>query len=245
MAFVNIFIFVIAAIVFIFAFEVFRVFYYANKMSPAYKNSGKFERKLRNPKMRILVTGDSTGFGFGLKNPKESVAGRLAKDFPNADIKNESVSGFTTSDLEKSFGKQKQRKYDLNVFMIGGNDIMKFQNIQKSGENLKVILQRAKKFSKNIVLMPSGNVGLSPIFFFVSAVIFTYRTRRMRKLFMKIAKQEKIMYVDLFNERKDEESLKDINRYYCEDYLHPSGDLYGIWYGKLKKVLQDGKVMKR
>jgi lysophospholipase L1-like esterase len=41
-------------------------------------------------------------------------------------------------------------------------------------------------------------------------------------------------FVDLFHERDNDPFLKDPDRFFAPDYLHPSNDGYGLWYDALK-----------
>lgn len=229
---------VIVILILLIKFDFIRIFLYVQRIIGIYGVSKKFERRNKNAKMKILILGDSTGFGFGLRDEKNSIAGRLARDFLRADVVNESILGLKISGLERKFRPRGKEKFDLIVVMIGGNDIMRFADLEESGRNLELIFERAKKISRRVVLLPPGNVGIAPIFSFVLSRIYTRRTRRMRSIFMKVAKEKGVLFVDLFKERKEDISLKDIKKYYVSDYVHPSDFAYEIWYKELKKILR-------
>lgn len=230
---------IVVLLILLIKFDFFRIFLYIQRMIGIYGVSKKFERRKKNAKRRILILGDSTGFGFGLRDPSNSIAGRLARDFPRADVVNESILGLKTSGLERGFKPKKGEMFDLVVIMIGGNDIMRFADLEESGGNLEKVVERAKRISKRVVLLPPGNVGIAPIFSFVLSRIYTRRTRRMRKIFMRICGEKRVLFVDLFKERREDMSLKNIKKYYVSDYVHPSDFAYGIWYKELKKVLRN------
>ncbi len=52
------------------------------------KSALAYEQHPDKPSMRILIAGDSTGVGIGAKVPRNTIAGRLGRDFPHADITN-------------------------------------------------------------------------------------------------------------------------------------------------------------
>lgn len=238
------FLVILLVLIVIIKVDFIRLFIGIWKMQGFYKTSGKFERRIKNAKTRILFLGDSTGFGFGIMDCRNSVAGRFGKDFPKAEIRNECVVGFTTKrllDFMNNFDAG-NRKFDLVIIMIGGNDIMKFYDLEHSKKNVAGILDRARKIGRNVILMPPGNVGLGPIFPWILKGIYTRRTRRFRKEFMKIAHAKGVVYTDMFVERKDDISLREVRKYYAADYLHPSDEAYGFWYKNLREVMRGEKI---
>ena len=231
-------------------FDFLRLFYLVRKTIFYYKRSKCFQKLQKNAKTRVLFLGDSTGFGFALNDVAKSVAGRFSKDFPDAEIVNRSIPGLLASGLSKRLKSGKlilknERKYDLIVIQIAGIDIMRFSKIENTERNLNAIFMTAKTALKKegrIVFLPPGNIGLAPIFPPLLRFIYTRRTRKFRKMFTSVSKKNNVIFVDLFQERKDDFSLKDVKRYYINDYLHPSEEAYAFWYKKMREVLHDNKV---
>ncbi len=185
---------------------------------------------------RILVAGDSTAVGVGAE-PAESIAGRLGKDFPQADITNIGVSGLRLEGLQALLEKH-QGKYDLVVLQIGANDITGRTPYEVIRKNLDQVLVQAATLGTETLVLTAGNVGLSPVFRWPLGPYITARTRVVRTIFMEVvAKQPNAAYVDLFEEKEEDTFSTDIDRYYAPDYFHPSGDGYGVWYKKVRAKL--------
>ncbi len=198
-----------------------------------------------NPKavVRILFVGDSTALGTGAKNNNQSVAGWFGRDYPRAHIDNRSANGKKLGGLVQEFNPSKEIQYSLVVIQIGANDIFRFSRFPDIERNLTTVIKRAKTISKNIIILHSGNVGLAPVFIWPFDRILSARARQMRALYMKKAKEQNILYVDLFTERSNDLFLKDIKTYYSADSLHPSGEGYKWWYQRIRWTLDQAGVV--
>jgi lysophospholipase L1-like esterase len=202
------------------------------------KTAAPYERRVEYPTERILIAGDSTAFGLGTANNADSIAGRIGKDFPDADIENIGVVGLRLSGLTEMLAARKDEKYLLLVLQIGANDITGRTSYSDIRNELSEVLTFADGVAEHVIVMTAGNVGASPVFRFPFSAYITERTRAVRNIFIEeTSKHSKARYVDLFVERKDEPFNKDIPRYYAPDRFHPSGDGYGVWYEKLRPLL--------
>ena len=75
---------------------------------------------------RVLVVGDSTGAGVGSQSFAESVAGRLVKDFPQAEVQNAAVRGATVADVVRHVRNlTPSHPFDLVLVFAGGNDVIR------------------------------------------------------------------------------------------------------------------------
>ncbi len=197
-----------------------------------------YEQHPENPTMHILVAGDSTGVGVGAGINKDSVAGRIGRDFPTADIYNISVSGLKLKELEATLHRETPKPYDLILLQIGANDITAFTSLDNVHASLDSILAYATTHGTQVLLVTSGDVGLAPIFRAPLSTILSSRTRAVRSVFTGIATTyPTVQYVDLYKDRAHDVFLTDINRYYSPDHFHPSGDGYGVWYAAIKHAL--------
>ncbi|MBF0490332.1 MAG: SGNH/GDSL hydrolase family protein [Candidatus Omnitrophica bacterium] len=199
---------------------------------------------LPNPQatLKFLFVGDSTALGTGAVDNKHSVAGWFGADFPLSDIKNVSANGKRLIDLVHDFPPYPGEHYDLVVVQIGANDIFKFSRFEDIEEQMTTVIQRAKTIASHVVILHSGNAGLAPIFIWPFDWIMTDRARHMRALYMRKAKEEGVLYVDLFTERGNDLFLKDIDKYYSADHLHPSGWGYRWWYERIRQTLDQAGV---
>lgn len=200
----------------------------------------RYERIIPNATASILVIGDSTGFGTGSKDPVESIAGRLGTFYTDASVVNRSENGMKLHALREAVGAiPSGERHDLILLQIGGNDILQFSSKKAIEEDLRTSLKAAKDHAHTIILMSTGNVGSAPAFDRIVGMIYEARTREIRELFMRVAREEGVSYVDLFAERKDDPFVREPARYHAADGLHPTGSGYGLWFQKLKPLLPD------
>jgi lysophospholipase L1-like esterase len=180
--------------------------------------------------------------GTGALSNTQSIAGYFGQDFPEAHIDNDSYNAKKLASLVSEFPTT-ARPYDLVLVQIGGNDIMKFTPFKDVDRDITTAIADAKKVGRHVVILHSGNVGLAPIFIWPFDWIMSERARSFRRIYMQKARQEGVLYVDLFTERGNDLFLKDIPRYYCLDRLHPSGEGYKWWYERIRATLNEAGVV--
>lgn len=195
--------------------------------------------QINNPsaKFRMLFLGDSTAVGTGASLNTESTAGWFGKDYPQAHIRNFSRNGLRIAGLLKKFNPPAKQFYSVVIIQIGGNDIMRFTPLGSIKRDLSVLIDRAKTVGRHVVILHSGNVGAAPIFVWPFDRILTERTRAVRALYVQLAQEKGVLYVDLFQEKENDPFLRDIGKFYAKDLLHPSGKGYRFWYGKIREAL--------
>ncbi len=189
------------------------------------------------PTMKILVAGDSTGFGTGASRPEDSTAGLLGQKYPNASIENISENGLKLEGLESKL-QSINSEYDLILIQIGANDIVKQTDNKKIEEVLNSVLQLTTSKSKKVIVITAGNVGLSPVFKWPLSNMITHKTKEVREIFMNtIAKYPSVKYVDLFKKKSEDIFITDIPKYYASDRFHPSSGGYKVWFTEIEKSL--------
>ena len=197
-----------------------------------------FEAHPPSAEQRFLVIGDSSAVGVGSDTPRGTIAGRLGHDFPTADITNLGVSGSKTADLiPRLQALEPSAHYDLMLIQIGGNDIVRRTPYAKLEKSLPQVLELAKQHADHVVLLTSGNVGTSKLLPYGTRWIFTMRTKKVRKIFMRITAEHDVRYVDLYRRKPWDPYAQDADRFYSPDYFHPSADGYGDWYVLVKETL--------
>lgn len=190
-----------------------------------------FERRLQDPEFSFLIVGDSSAVGVGAVPPEGSVAGRLAADFPTADVKSLAVSGSKVSDAVKQLESlSEDDHYDLILIQIGGNDIVRRTPYADIERDLPRLFDLASQHSENVVQLTSGNVGTSKLLPFGTRWYFTLRTKKVREIFMRVASDKDVHYVDLLRTRANDPYAQDPKKYYSPDFFHPSAEGYGDWY---------------
>lgn len=191
------------------------------------------------PKLQILVTGDSTGYGTGATKPEESVAGRLGSLLPSSQITNLSQNGMKSRELAAHFTNISGSKYDLMVVHIGANDVLRLTPYSQVRQNLHTIIEAASKSSRYVVHYTSGNVGSAPFFPWFTKAYFSHRARVIRDIAREeAAKYPNVFYMDMYRDRSDDAWVKEPGKYYASDMLHPSSEGYRDWYEAMRGVIE-------
>ena len=185
----------------------------------------------------ILVLGDSTGYGTGARHPKYSVAGLIGQDYPGYTIKNNSKNGRTIGELVP-VSKSLEGSYELILLQIGGNDILQKRDVRAVEQELRTIILELSKHTKHIVMISSGNVGGGAAFSGTKADEYEKVTRVFRSMFLRVAEDTTLTYVDLFLEPEDDVISNNPKTYLSIDGLHPSSAGYALWHKSLKGPLQ-------
>ena len=226
-----------------FAFEIIRTAFLIKKGVNLAREAIPFEQNNPNADIKILFLGDSTAMGTGSKDNKLSTAGRFGTAFPDAHIINLAKNGQKVKDLLKSFDPAEYPDFDLVVMQIGANDVLKITNLKELERDFPLLIQKAKKSSKNVVLLTSGNIGSAPFFHWPFSKFYDVKTKKVVDYVVRMAKEEGASYVYLYTTKRDDPLLKDINRYYAEDLLHLTGEGYGVWYAKIRDAMKRDNII--
>lgn len=186
---------------------------------------------------RILVLGDSTGYGTGVKDSRESIAGRIGIDFPAYTIVNLSVNGDT---VEKAIAREDsiEGEFDLVLLQLGANNIIKKVSLEKSLSDIQVLKELLSEHTKQVVMMSSGNVGGAAAFTGAEQEEYERLSRKFHQAVANYAETEPgFTYLHFFEEPNNDPFVLDPETYMAMDGLHPSGAGYGLWYQELKPIL--------
>ncbi len=184
----------------------------------------------------LHVLGDSTGYGTGVRDAKDSIAGRIGQDYPSLRITNDSVNGRTIGELVPVVEKLSGR-YDVILLQIGGNDVIQSRSASDVERELAAIFTKLKTHTDHVIMMSSGNVGGAAVFNETKATEMQQQTLLLREVFMKTSAAHGVSYVDLYVEPEQDLFILEPERYLAMDGLHPSADGYGLWYEKLQPVV--------
>jgi lysophospholipase L1-like esterase len=199
-----------------------------------------YEQHPTSPTARILVIGDSTTVGTGATTPQDSTAGLLGHDFPTADIMNQGVNGARVADLTTRFAEFSDDEFDLVLVQIGGNDIVRFTNYQQLEKDLHTVLAEAQRVGKQVVLLHCGDFGTARLLPVGTRWLITHRTKQLRAIYLRLAPQYEVRYVDLLRPRDRDPFANDPATYYAADQFHPSSTGYADWYEHIKPIVQAG-----
>lgn len=197
--------------------------------------SKPFEQHPQGANYKILVLGDSTGVGTGTSDTKYSLAGRLGQSKPQADVTNLSQNGLRTAGLLNQINQLPNDKYDFILIHIGGNDLIRLQNLAKSSQNIRGILTQASVRATQVAIFTTGNLGEADFFPYVAKPLYTHRAKTLRNRVKAMAGEfNNVTYVDLFNYPK---SLPEVGGY-AADKLHLNDSGYLLWQQALEAALQ-------
>lgn len=188
----------------------------------------------------IVVVGDSTAYGTGVKDAKESIAGRIGTDFPDYEVRTFAKNGRVIGEVVEALDKaQLEKPADVLLLQIGGNDILQNRTKEQIESDTRAMLIEAKKHAKRVIFMSSGNVGSAASFVKNGEVDKERETRTLvaREIFMRLSKEYQVTYVDLFIPSASDPFLQSPEVYFAIDGLHPSGAGYGLWYISLRTTL--------
>jgi lysophospholipase L1-like esterase len=200
-----------------------------------------FQRHDSGAKKKILVIGDSTAVGIGSSDSKYSIAGRFGEEYKDYHIETIATRGYKLHQFIP-FPRTINKKYDLILIQLGANDILRRTSYNEVEAQLETILKEAHKRSDNVVILHSGNIGLSPMFKFPFDHYITHRTRKVRDIYLELCKKTDTVYVDLFREKDKDLFSTDVKKYYAPDRLHLTDEGYGFWYSEVRKAMKKNDI---
>jgi lysophospholipase L1-like esterase len=187
----------------------------------------------------IVVAGDSTAFGVGAL-PEHSTAGRLAAAFPHARVINVARSGARVGHVVHQLARAVEqltrcgcRKVDFVLIHACANDVIEFRPPRVFEADLRAAIAMARHLSDNVVLMPGQNFAVAPFFLRVLSPIVMRHAVRLHAIVKRVTAELGVTFVDLFRDPGEDPFVKEPQRYYCADGLHPSGEGYGLWFAEL------------
>lgn len=192
---------------------------------------------------KILILGDSTAVGTGALSPEFTIAGRIAIDFPKADILNLGVNGTRTRGVLAQLELVKDQSFDLIIISTGGNDVWAFTSFWRLKKTLRTIFSLANTLSNNnVIILFFGNNGSATFVPLLFRGAFLKRTEKIQALFKKITEEEKVPLVELFTTDSNNPFIETPKTYFAEDGMHPSDLGYWIWYKKMWEIIREKKL---
>jgi len=187
---------------------------------------------------RILLLGDSTAVGTGADTQEDTIAGRLAKDFPKADIINVAKNGSLIRDLQRQIKSVDTEVFDLIIISSGGNDVWHLTSLSKITEDLLSVFPQLKKMSSGKVLfLVYNNIGSAPLFPLILKPFLKSRCYKIQTEVQKLAEFSEIATIELFNEDSDNPFLEDFSELFALDGVHPSSVGYKLWYNRMWRIM--------
>jgi len=190
---------------------------------------------------RICVFGDSTALGsldYELGGWVNRLWLFIAKQDDYKEIYNLSISGGTSETiLERFENEAKVRRAEALIFQTGTNDSAFLNQIgncwvtpEKFENNIKEIIQRAKKITTNIIFIggekcdetKTNPVEWDNIYWTVDAI------KKYNEIMKEICLKGNVLFLDVFD-------LLDIND--LEDGLHPNASGHAKIFSRVKEFL--------
>ncbi|MEO5646539.1 MAG: GDSL-type esterase/lipase family protein [Candidatus Paceibacterota bacterium] len=196
-----------------------------------------YEQHPTHPNKTILIAGDSTAVGVGAIDNTDSTAGRLGKQFPNADIINIAVSGARLQDAIVQLQSQQGKRYDLILLQVGANDVTHLISRTTATNEIQKTFELATAISAKTIVLTAGDMGISNLFHWPITIALHNGSLMLREVFMTTVTQfPTVSYIDLFKSKKDD-PFQHKPEFYAPDNFHLTGAGYGIWYGEIQKHL--------
>lgn len=209
---------------------IFKTLYLIARVTPAYEQAGTGEKSL-------LLLGDSTGYGTGASNRKESTAGRIGITYPELKIENNSVNGRTAVELLKVAIKV-EGNYDVILMQIGANDLLGGDSPESVVATIDSLVEILKAHSENVIVLTSGNIGAAWRFEGEKANKFTDISKTYDLLMKQKSTSGDFTFISLWTEPEDDPFVKEPKKYTAFDGLHPTSEGYAVWFNTLQPVLE-------
>lgn len=184
---------------------------------------------------RLLVIGDSTGVGIGAGDAEAagSVAGRLRELNPQLLVENRARGGTRIRDLGNQVDASEHARYDAVLVFVGGNDVLQLTPGEDFEARAHELLNRLSSRADLVVLVPPGNLGLSPPLAWPLDRWMTKRARWVNETLQRVAAMHGAQCVELFRERGQDPFQADPDRYFSDDGFHPSAQGYQVWTAEI------------
>lgn len=201
-----------------------------------------YERVVDDASMRILIAGDSTAVGVGAYTSKETIAGRLSADFPDADIENVAVSGAKIADVVEQLSAVEGR-YEMILIQVGANDIIYFSDESEIQAHVWDMMSEAYKHSSIIAVLAPFDISIVPLLPRISGPLLAIRSSDIVGIMKEGVEDTGGIFIDLY--RSDEEALfkEDSDALFSADFFHPSSDGYALAYARVKRELCDHAIL--
>lgn len=195
---------------------------------------------------KILVAGDSSAVGTGAMKPEDTISGRLAQDFPEADVLNLAVNGSLTRDVIRQLQSVSGTTFDMIIISTGGNDVWHLSSLGRLAQDLARALQLAKQMSSGkVIVLFFGNEGSAPFFPSVVRKFLLKRTFLIKEVFEAVTAQENVNLIQLFDSESSRENpfVANPKENFAIDGLHPSSAGYWLWYKRMWYLIVSKKYI--
>jgi lysophospholipase L1-like esterase len=115
---------------------------------------------------RLLVLGDSIGYGTGARRVEDALGPRLsaelAADGFDVDLHVLAVPGAVSADLTRQVRRAEQLDADLAVVVIGANDLARFVPAPQAAAALAAAVTALRAVGTDVVVVPAPDMSAVP-----------------------------------------------------------------------------------
>ena len=172
--------------------------------------------------------------GRGAVSSEDSIAGRLAHDFPQTSIDNRAELGARIACVRAQLADV-DAGYDAVLITAGGNDILRLTSYGDLHVALEGVINRAREVAPLVIVVNSGNVGGAPLFGWPLSVLISRRSLQVRRIFVLTCRRMRAQLVNLTFAPCRDPFGRQRELYFAEDGLHPSSAAYEYCYDTLKR----------
>jgi len=214
----------------------FSYYFYLGKEQA--KISKPFSFKPSNPNFTVLIVGDSNGVGTGAGDSNGSIAGKIHRDFPDAEILNLAEDGKKIHEVLTDLNSV-EGVFDLLIIHAGANDILFMSDLTITISLAEHLLRRAKELSNTVIFTTSGDIGLTPVLPKLVGWFYSYRTREFLDNFKNISEKEGVFFVDMYRQTNGKEGsfFEEDKSLFSSDGLHLNEFGYEVWYKQIKNFI--------
>ncbi len=116
--------------------------------------------------LRLLVLGDSIGFGTGASRTQDTLGARLsatlADDGFDVDLHVLAVPGATSAQLAPQVRRAAPLGADLAVVVIGANDLARFVPAEQASADLAAAVTTLRADGTDVVVVPAPDMSMVP-----------------------------------------------------------------------------------
>jgi|CXWL01.1.fsa_nt_gi lysophospholipase L1-like esterase len=188
---------------------------------------------------KILILGDSTAYGAGASKPEDTIAGRLAHDFPNSQIVNLAKNGALIKDLKKQIEPVRNQTFSMIIISCGGNDVLHFTRTHTILENLTSVFQDLEQCTprEKIIFLLYNNIASAPLFPTLIQYFLRKHSLKVQAAIKSSAGAMHVRVIELFVHEAYNPFLKNPEKLFAKDGIHPSSRGYELWYNRMWRLL--------
>lgn len=233
----NIFLILLAGVVIILALHGALFFHKVSISKTLIEKAESFSLDTADYSTTLLVLGDSTAVGVGADSSKDTVAALFAQHVGATYVENRAVSGAIVADLETQIKSASLEEYSFILIEIGGNDIIRFHNVDTVTGELRELLEALPK-TKNLIVHSAGNVGAATTFPWFIRPFHTSRNLAYHKALEEVVRAKGGTYVNLYLDPSIDPFSLHPEIYLAKDGLHPSSAGYKLWFETIAKSIK-------